>query len=272
MSFLGDLFSCGRARRTRETSTEPLETNDATPEPVNAHGTTATTDHPTIEKPNNILASNEDGIERVAGQVRADVQPDVEKRGSGLTKDGDIELAVISEKSKPTTGWMVEQRVLVTATPATKQDTSVPEPEQEPEEKHEQEHETRAPTPPVRCATPEQEPWNSTPVAQAAEPEVSDIAISNPVQCATPEPETRATTPDVTAVHEQTSEQAITLVQDETLEPALAEPASSTVELDDAVEHVPTSKKSAPVQLLDLPPGMSDHSRLPHTCTNETQR
>lgn len=254
MSFLGDLFSCGRARRTRETSTEPLETNDATPEPVNAHGTTATTDHPTIEKPNNIPASNEDGIERVAGQVRADVQPDVEKRGSGLTKDGDIELAVIPEKSKPTTGWMVEQRVLVTATPATKQDTSVPEPEQEPEEKHEQEHKTRAPTPPVRCATPEQEPWNSTPVAQAAEPEVSDIAISTPVQCATPEPETRATTPDVTAVHEQTPEQAITLVQDETLEPALAELASSTVELDDAVEHVPTPKKSAPVQLLDLPP------------------
>ena len=100
MSFLGDLFSCGRARRTRETSTEPLETNDATPEPVNAHGTTATTDHPTIEKPNNIPASNEDGIERVAGQVRVDVQPDVEKRGSGLTKDGDIELAVIPEKSK----------------------------------------------------------------------------------------------------------------------------------------------------------------------------
>ena len=76
----------------------------------------------------------------------------------------------------------------------------------------------------------------------------------------------------MTAVHEQTPEQAITLVQDETLEPALAEPASSTVELDDAVEHVPTPKKSAPVQLLDLPPGMSDHSRLPHTCTNETQR
>jgi hypothetical protein len=268
MSFLGDLFSCGRARRTRETSTEPLETDDATPEPVNAHGTTATTTHPTIEKPNGIPAPQEDRIERVADQVRVDPQPNVEKRGSGLTQD-DIELAVIPEKSKPSAGWMVEQRVLVTATPATKQDISMPEPEQ----KHEQEHETRAPTPSVRCATPEQEPWNSTPVAQAAtEPEASDMTVTTLVQCATSESDTRAATPDVTVVHEQTSEQTITLVEDETSEPALVEAATSSAELEDVVEDVPTPKKSAPVQLLDLPPGMSDHNRLAHTCANKTQR
>ncbi|KAL1792501.1 hypothetical protein ACET3X_009008 [Alternaria dauci] len=254
MSFLGDLFSCGRARRTRETSTEPLETKNATPEPVNAHGTTATTAHPTIEKPSAIPASHQDGIERVAGQSQAHVQPDGEKRSGALTQHDDVELAVMAEKSKPSAGWMVEQRVLVTATPTTKQNTFVPEPKQEPEEEREQEDETRAPTPPVRCATPEQEPWNSTPVAQAPEPEVSDIAITSPVQCATPEPETHAATTDATTVSEQTPEPAVTLDQDETSEPALTEAASSIVELDDAVEHVPTPKKPAPVQLLDLPP------------------
>ncbi|KAI4942653.1 hypothetical protein J4E91_009822 [Alternaria rosae] len=248
MSFLGDLFSCGRARRTRETSTEPLETNDATPEPSNAHGTTATTVHPTIEEPNDIPTPNEDRIERVANPVRASVRSGVESRGSGLSKNDDVELAVISEKSKPSAGWMVEQRVLVTATSATKQDTSSSAEEQELEQKHEQEH-PRAVTPPVRCATPEQEPWNSTPVAYTrVEPEVCDTAVTAPIRSATPEPETRAITP------EQQPEQSIPSVQDETPELALAEVPSPTCEIDDVVEDVATPKKTAPLCFLDMPP------------------
>jgi hypothetical protein len=257
MSFLGDLFSCGRARRTRETSTEPLETNDATPEPSNAHGTTATTVHPTIEKPNDVPAPSEDRVERDASPVRANVRPDVESRGSGLIVDDDVELAVVPEKSKPSAGWMVEQRVLVTATPATKQDTSPAAEEQEPsqevEQEHEQEH-TRALTPPVRCATPEQEPWNSTPVARThVEPEVCDNAAT-PVRCATPEREIRAATP------EQQPEQSTPSVQEETPELVLAEVATSSPEFDDVVADAPAPKKSAPVCLLDLPPGMLAHS------------
>jgi hypothetical protein len=200
--------------------------------------------------------------------VQIDAPPDVEKRSSGLAKDDDIELAVIAEKSKPSAGWMVEQRVLVTATPASKQETPASEAEQEPEQKD-------APTPPVRCATPEQEPWNSTPVAQIAvpaEPEVSDIAIPTPVRSATPEPETHATTPDVTLVHEQTSEQATASLEEETSEAALAELASSDPELENAIEHVPTPNKSAPVQLLDLPPGTPNHGRLVRIRANPTQR
>jgi hypothetical protein len=258
MSFLGDLFSCGRARRTRETSTEPLETNDATPEPSNAHGTTVTTVHPTIEKPNDVPAPSEDRVERDASPVRANVRPDVESRGSGLIVDDEVELAVVPEKSKPSAGWMVEQRVLVTATPATTQDTSPAAEEQEPtqevEQKHEQEH-TRAVTPPVRCSTPEQEPWNSTPVARTQEePEVRDTAVIAPGRCATPEPEIRAATP------EQQPEQSTPSVQEETPELVLAEVATTSSEFDDVVVDAPAAKKSAPVCLLDLPPGMLVHS------------
>ncbi|KAI4666568.1 uncharacterized protein J4E79_002607 [Alternaria viburni] len=249
MSFLGDLFSCGRARRTRETSTEPLETNDATPEPSDAHGTTATTLHPTIEKPNDIPAPNEDRFERVANPVSASVRSGAESRGS---RNDDVELAVISEKSKPSAGWMVEQRVLVTATSATKQDTSSVAEEQEPrhelEQKHDEEH-VRAVTPPVRCATPEQEPWNSTPVAYTqVEPEVRDTVAAAPVRCATPEPETRAITP------EQQPEPSTPSVHDATPELAIDEVASTSSEVDDVVEDVATPKKTAPLCFLDMPP------------------
>jgi len=251
MSFLGDLFSCGRARRTRETSTEPLETNDATPEPSNAHGTTATTLHPTIKKPNDISGLNEDRFERVANPVSASVRSGVESRGS---KNDDVELAVISEKSKPSAGWMVEQRVLVTATSATKQDTSSVAEEQEPKQQLDQKHEdqhARAVTPPVRCATPEQEPWNSTPVAYTqVEPEARDTAAAAPVRCATPERETRAITP------EQQPEPITPSVHDETPELAIDEVTSTSPEVDDVVEDVPTPKKTAPLCFLDMPPGM----------------
>jgi hypothetical protein len=263
MSFLGDLFSCGRARRTRETTTEPLETDDATPEPSNVHGTTATTTHPTIEKPNGVPAPNEDRTERVANQVRADV----EKRGSRVIKDDDIEMAVIPEKSKSNAGWMVEQRVLVTATSATKQDVSfAPEQEPEPELEQKQEH-AHAPTPPVRCATPEQEPWNSTPVAPTQVlPEVCNTVVTAPVPCATPEPETRAATP------EQQPEQSTPPVQEVTPEVALVASTPPSLELDDVVEDVSPPKKAAPVCLLDLPPGMLVFSCRVRPCANGIQR
>jgi hypothetical protein len=266
MSFLGDLFSCGRARRTRETTTEPLETDDATPEPSNVHGTTATTIHPT-EKPNGVPAPNEDRIERVANQARADEHSDIEKRGSRVIKDDDIEMAVIPEKSKSNAGWMVEQRVLVTATSATKQDVSfAPEQEPEPQLEQKQEH-VHAPIPPVRCATPEQEPWNSTPVAPTqVQPEVCDTVLTASVRCATPEPETRAATP------EQQSEQSTPPVQEVTPEVALVGSTSPSLELDDVVEDVPPPKKAAPVCLLDLPPGKLVFSCRVRPCANAIQR
>jgi hypothetical protein len=198
-----------------------------------------------IEKPNGVPAPDEDRIERVANQVRADV----EKRGSMVIKDDDIEMAVIPEKSKSNAGWMVEQRVLVTATSATKQDVSfAPEQEPEPELEQKQEH-AHARTPPVRCATPEQEPWNSTPVAPTqVQPEVCDTVVAASVRCATPEPETRAATP------EQQPEQSTPPVQEVTPEVAFVASTSPGLELDDVVEDVSPPKKAAPVCLLDLPP------------------
>lgn len=272
MSLFAELFSCGRARKTRESSSGPLETNDATSEPV-AHETTApvSIDKSTTDPTGDIRAQHEEDPGRVSDPTQNHVPSDTEKRYRGPTTDEDIELDILHEKAKPSAGWMVEQRMLVTTRPSTAKDTTST-PQSEPEF----ESETNDATPSVRCATPEQEPWNSTPVARSATPEPQACDMSSIVRSATPEPKTseivvaRSATPEP-AVEVQQPEAKLEVQQAEpefqiqrSVLPAPEEislPESAEIEpsmLEPEVEaHEPLAvEKAAPASFLNLPPGM----------------
>ncbi|KNG50880.1 hypothetical protein TW65_01858 [Stemphylium lycopersici] len=279
MSLFAELFSCGRARKTREPSSGPLETNDATPEPV-AHDTTApvSIDKSAIDPTGDIRAQHEENPGCVSDPTQNHVPSDTEKRSRSPTADEDIELAIVHEKAKPSAGWMVEQRVLVTTRPSTAKDTT-PTPQAEPEF----ESETNEATPSVRCATPEQEPWNSTPVARSAtpEPQPSDMSstVCSPIpepkssetvaaRSATPEPEVKVQQPE-SKLEVQQPEAKLQVQQAEPeleIQPSFL-PAPEEISLPESAEIEPSMpeseveahealpvEKAAPASFLNLPP------------------
>lgn len=187
-SALSDLFSCGRSRKQREAESGTLEHDDnaAASEPT-AHQAPATPAAPPVEEKTSLklddhaLPAQEDAS-RIPYTALPDIRPTTATNWIGdFAEDREVELSVVPEKAKPSAGWVVEKRVLVTAkSSSTTKDTdeaktSVPQPEPE----------TTYVAPPVRCPTPEQEPWNSTPAARSPTPE--------PVS--QPQPEVRSVSP-----------------------------------------------------------------------------
>ncbi|EDU44971.1 predicted protein [Pyrenophora tritici-repentis Pt-1C-BFP] len=277
MGVIADLFSCGRSRRTRELSTEPHLTNDATPQlhvpglelEQIAHETTATGDKTTTDTANDIRVPT-------IAPVPSPVQQSVHHWDGGRSRSRDsntLDFSVHHEKGKLSAGWMVEQKFLVTTT-SSRNSTPAPEPEKE---------ETASTL--VRCPTPEEEPWNATVRAATPEPQVETSDASMLVRCATPEEEpwnatVRHATPEPEAVSircatpepeviqvsrtatPEPEPQQITLPVEEVapvsvveeVRSATPEPVVEIVEVADEVEDVQVTKKTAPASLLDLPP------------------
>ncbi|KAK1919935.1 hypothetical protein P3342_002229 [Pyrenophora teres f. teres] len=278
MGVIADLFSCGRSRRTRELSTEPHLTNDATPqlhvpglelEHV-AHETTAPGHKATADTANDIRVPT-------IAPVPSPVQQSVHHwdRGRSRSRDSNtLDFSIHHEKGKLSAGWMLEQRVLVTTTtttPSSRNSTPAPEPQKE-----------DAASTLVRCPTPEEEPWNATVRAATPEPQVETSDASMLVRCATPEEEPwnasfrhatpepeaasiRCATPEPQVIHvirtatPEPEPQQITLPVEEEEEVApvvsvVEEVRSATPEPEVEVEHVEVTKQTAPACLLDLPP------------------
>jgi hypothetical protein len=269
VSALSDFFSCGRSRRAREPALDP---NDTTSEPT-AHETAASAlalapidEKTTFEV--DIRAQPEGNASCIANTQQPDVRPTSTNRYHDSAEDKEMEMVVVQEKAKPSAGWVVEQRVLVTSMPSVTKEaentTSVPEPEPE----------TTTVTPPVRCATPEQEPWNSTPVARSATPEPEASSASPIVRPVTPEAEPadvasiRSATPEI----EPVVQQPIMSEPEEISLPASDEIVASIPETEIIVGQAPAVKRTTPVTFLNMPPGtfMSWFGHVKHA--NSTQR
>lgn len=262
---LSDFFSCGRTRKARE---PPLDPNDTASEPVTHETATSTLALPPIDEKTTLDVHAREPADKAgeAGRIPSIQQPDVRPTSNSRHRnsaDDNMDMFVVQEKAKPSAGWVVEQQILVTAMPAAvtgeaEKTASVPEPEPE--------FETTTITPPVRCATPEQEPWNSTPVARSATPELApepvpepEVSIVTPtVRPVTPEPETadivsvRSATPEIEAVAPQL---AIPEPEEFSL-PAFEELVPSIPEPEIVVRQLPAaSKRTTPVTFLNMPPG-----------------
>ncbi|XP_014557250.1 hypothetical protein COCVIDRAFT_15477 [Bipolaris victoriae FI3] len=261
---LSDFFSCGRTRKARE---PPLDPNDTASEPVTHETATPTLALPPIDEKTTLDVHVREPADKAgeAGRIPSIQQPDVRPTSNSRHRnsaDDNMDMFVVQEKAKPSAGWVVEQQILVTAMPAAvteeaEKTASVPEPEPE--------FETTTITPPVRCATPEQEPWNSTPVARSATPELApepvpepEVSIVTPtVRPVTPEPETtdivsvRSATPEIEAVAPQL---AIPEPEEFSL-PAFEELVPSIPEPEIMVRQLPAaSKRTTPVTFLNMPP------------------
>jgi hypothetical protein len=199
-----ELFSCGRARKPRETPTEPADANatiGATPPTVSRETPTADDKLTADTAHNHARTPGQENDTRLLESVRNTPRPASGQRDDGVGDgDGDGEgVAVVEEKTKRGSGWVVERRVLVTTTRP-----------------------------------------NTGDAAPVAESGSAVCDATPPVRCATPEP-----------AHEKvdTSIPMPTLKVDEAALPAL-EPVPVTA-------HLPAAQRKGPVQLLDLPPGMS---------------
>jgi hypothetical protein len=238
MSLFADLFSCGRTRKPRETPAEPHGANDtigATPKAVSPKTTTAN-DLLTADNRHHVRPSNNGESYRARENARGEVATDAKEQDNAVSEDQNATLAVIEEKAKQSGGWMVERRVLVTATPPHTADAA-------PVVGSECEPETCDDIPRVRCVTSELERSESTPTTRATtEPELcEDTSVA---------PTTTGRAPD----------EANTLISVEKPEPVLEttfaeEVAPSALDPENATDNAPIPKARATVQLLDLPPG-----------------
>lgn len=262
---LSDFFSCGRTRKARE---PPLDPNDTTSEPATHETATPTLALPPIDEKATLHVDIHEPADKRGDAARtpSTQQPHVRPTSTSRHHDSaedKMDMFVVQEKAKPSAGWVVEQRVLVTAMPSAvaeeaEKTASVPEPEPE--------FETTTITPPVRCATPEQEPWNSTPVARSATPELAPEPVSEPdvsivtptIRPVTPEPEhadivsVRSATPEIEPVIPQPvipEPEEISLPASEELVPSIPEPEIVVRQLPAA------SKRTTPVTFLNMPPG-----------------
>ena len=297
VTVLSDFFSCGRSRKTRQPSIGAIDDKDATSEPP-VHETAEAT-APTLglslaplpalalldEKPTDEVDARPQTGGHEAGRLattqQLDVQSALPNRYYDSAADQEVELSVVQEKAKSSTGWMVEQRVLVTTMPVAaskdaEKTTSVSEPEAE----------TNTVIPPVRCATPELEPWISSSVARSQtpepmpEPEVS--AVSPVVRPASPQAQTvdvvsiRSATPDIVVrpvtPQEQPVDVAPVLSATPDIEPVIDRPAKLEPEeislpvSEEIVTPVPepkieapkvqAAKRTTPLTFLSMPPGM----------------
>lgn len=290
VTVLSDLFSCGRARKTRQPSIGPLDDNDATSEP-NA-GETAEAATPTLGLALESIpaltldekATRESDARPRTGGYEADhirntqqrdVQPSANQHHDSAAEET-IEMSVVHEKAKPSAGWMVEQRVIVTAMPAAapkeaEKTASVPEPEPE----------TNTVTPPVRCTTPELEPWISTSITRSETPEpVPEPEVSAAVRPVTPEAQivdvvsVRSATPDIVVrlvtPQEQpvdvASVQNVTPEVESVVQPAMTEPEVTLPATEEIATPVPepkvvapkvqAAKRTTPLTFLSMPPGV----------------
>ncbi|RMZ67612.1 hypothetical protein GMOD_00001563 [Pyrenophora seminiperda CCB06] len=284
MGVIADLFSCGRSRRStnaRDLETAELHvTNDATttPQLELSHIEHETAASAPEDKTTTDTVVNDFQAPTGSDRNPSPVQPSVRQQhgGSGRSASRDskkVDLSVHHEKGKLSGGWMIEQRVLVTATPSRK---VTPALELETEEEKE---ETTSPL--VRCATPEEEPWNAT-VRRAVtpEPQAEMVRCATPeeepwnaiVRHASPEPEKaasiRSPTPEPESVQDirsatpEAESQQISLPVQEEVAPvsvsehvrsATPEPQVEAVQVEE-VEEIQVTKKIAAVSLLDLPP------------------
>jgi hypothetical protein len=136
MSLFADLFSCGRTRKSRETPAEPhgANANDtigATPKAVSPDYTTAN-DLLTADTPPDVRAPNNGESPHAREHARGGVATDTKEHYKAVGEDQNGTLAVMEEKAKQSGGWMVERRVLVTATPPRTADAAPVESECEP--------------------------------------------------------------------------------------------------------------------------------------------
>jgi hypothetical protein len=174
-------------------------------------------------------AASGQGPERTFENMPDKVPTDMGERDDHIGEKDDIEVAVVHEKSKPSAGFMLEQRVLVTATPQNSE-TTVPNADVD---------EQNSPEP---CDIPRIEtidvddeyPFERT----TSEPEPEPRETSAPV-CATPELEHSTLDSPIPAV---------------TPGPVLDEPF--VFEPTVVAEDVQSLQKAAPAGLLNLPTGM----------------
>jgi hypothetical protein len=204
MSLFADLFSCGKARKPRETPTEP-------------HGTTTANDVLTANTAHDHVRTPEKGNDTRLPQAAHNTLRLETGNGADWACEGEG-VAVAEEKTKRSSGWMVEHRVLVEATP------------------------------PVRCATPELHLSETTPAGSPSTGQAHG-------QVATPIAVLHGTAPAGQAITEPAmaaaplSAETPELEADEVTSPAL-DPGAVT-------GYIPAAQRKAPVQLLDLPPGTS---------------
>lgn len=291
VTVLSDFFSCGKARKTRQSLIEPLDDNAATSEPATHEAVEAAAPSLGLAlAPIPALTLDEKATDEFDARPRTggpeatntqqlDGQPTLANRHHDSSAEDKMEISVVQEKAKPSTGWMVEQRVLVTAMPAAapkeaETTTSVPEPEPE----------TNTVTPPVRCATPELEPWISSSIARSQipepvpEPEVStatpivrpvtpEAQIVEVVRSATPDIVVRPVTPQEQPVEAAPVQDAAPVVEAAVQEPAMPESEEvSSPAPEQIVTPVPepkivapkvhAAKRTTPLTFLSMPPGM----------------
>jgi hypothetical protein len=274
MSLFADLFSCGRARKP--TPIEPHYANDtvgATPQNVSDETATAN-DMLTTDTPYAIHERTKSYGNSIWDQARDEVRKDTQEQDDAVGEDDNGRVEVVEEKAKQSSGWMVERRVLVTATPPCTANAA-PVADIEPE--------TCEVTPPIRCATPEPELGKTIGAAHTrTEPEsiegtstvlTENGHVSEEVN-ASMSVEKSETLQEAPVVEQATSEpkppSAAEPISFETPEAEVTEIAPLAPEAE-AVADVTISKAKAPVGLLDLPPGMSQSS-LFFMRANRTQR